>query len=91
MVNVIKLHKGLDINLKGAAELKKVSVGPVSHYVLLPSAFVGVTPKVVVKVGDKVLAGEPLFVNKSSPDVGFASPVSGTVTAVVRGERKKRC
>lgn len=89
MVNVIKLHKGLDINLKGAAELKKVSVGPVSHYALLPSAFVGVTPKVVVKVGDKVLAGEPLFVNKSCPDVGFASPVSGTVTAVVRGERRK--
>ena len=89
MVNVIKLHKGLDINLKGAAELKKVYVGPVSHYALLPSAFVGVTPKVVVKVGDKVLAGEPLFVNKSCPDVGFASPVSGTVTAVVRGERRK--
>lgn len=89
MVNVIKLRKGLDINLKGAAEKKKLKVGPVSHYALLPSGFVGVTPKVVVKPGDKVLAGEPLFVNKSCPDVGFASPVSGIVTAVVRGERRK--
>lgn len=89
MVNVIKLRKGLDINLKGAAELKKAKAAPVSHYALLPSGFVGVTPKVSVKVGDKVLAGEPLFVNKAYPDVRFASPVSGTVTAVVRGERRK--
>ena len=89
MVNVIKLRKCLDINLKGAAELKKAKAAPVSHYALLPSGFVGVTPKVSVKVGDKVLAGEPLFVNKAYPDVRFASPVSGTVTAVVRGERRK--
>lgn len=89
MVNVIKLRKGLDINLKGAAELKKAKAAPVRHYALLPSGFVGVTPKVSVKVGDKVLAGEPLFVNKAYPDVRFASPVSGTVTAVVRGERRK--
>ena len=89
MVNVIKLRKGLNINLKGAAEPKKVKAAPVSHYALLPSGFEGVTPKVSVKVGDKVLAGEPLFVNKACPDVRFASPVSGTVTAVVRGERRK--
>lgn len=89
MVNVIKLRKGLDINLKGVAELKKAKAAPVRHYALLPSGFVGVTPKVSVKVGDKVLAGEPLFVNKAYPDVRFASPVSGTVTAVVRGERRK--
>lgn len=73
MVNVIKLRKGLDINLKGAADLKKVSVAPVSHYALLPSGFVGVIPKVTVKVGDKVQAGEPLFVNKAYPEVRFAS------------------
>ena len=89
MVNVIKLRKGLDINLKGAADLKKVEAAPVSHYALLPSGFVGVIPKVTVKVGDKVQAGEPLFVNKAYPEVRFASPVSGTVTAVVRGERRK--
>lgn len=89
MVNVIKLRKGLDINLKGVAPKEKISVGHISHYALLPSGFEGVTPKVVVKVGDKVLAGEPLFVNKVCQDVGFASPVSGTVTAVVRGKRRK--
>jgi len=55
----------------------------------VPDDFEGVTPKVVVKEGDKVKAGDTLFVNKQYPEVKFASPVSGTVSAVVRGERRK--
>ena len=47
------------------------------------------TPKVVVKEGDHVKAGDALFVNKQYPEVKFASPVSGTVREVVRGERRK--
>ena len=55
----------------------------------MPDDFEGVTPKVVVKEGDKVKAGDALFVNKQFPQVKFASPVSGTVREVVRGERRK--
>ena len=36
-----------------------------------------------------MLAGDPLFVNKNFPEVRFASPVSGIVEAVVRGDRRK--
>ena len=39
--------------------------------------------------GDHVRAGDPLFVDKGCTEVSFASPVSGTVTAVERGERRK--
>jgi Na+-transporting NADH:ubiquinone oxidoreductase subunit A len=56
---------------------------------LVPEAFVGITPKVVVHEGDVVKAGDALFVNKAFPEEKFASPVSGTVTAIVRGERRK--
>ena len=59
------------------------------QYGLVPDDFEGVTPKVVVKEGDKVKAGDALFVNKQYPEVKFASPVSGTVREVVRGERRK--
>ncbi|MGI6232310.1 MAG: Na(+)-translocating NADH-quinone reductase subunit A [Prevotella sp.] len=89
MANVIKLRKGLDINLKGKAEKTRSTLPLSTTYALEPDAFVGVTPKVVVKEGEHVLAGEPLFVNKLCPDVKFASPVSGTVTGVVRGDRRK--
>ena len=87
--NLIKLSKGLDIHLQGKAEEKKIQLKSNGKYALMPDDFEGVTPKVVVKEGDKVKAGEALFVNKQFPQVKFASPVSGTVREVVRGERRK--
>jgi len=89
MANVIKLRKGLDMNLKGKAEEQKIQLKSNGKYALVPDDFEGVVPKVVVKEGDKVLAGDALFVNKNYPTVKFASPVSGTVTAVERGDRRK--
>ena len=89
MANVIKLRKGLDINLKGKAAKQKFSVKVAAQYALVPDDFVGMTPKVVVREGDKVKAGDALFVNKKQTDVKFASPVSGVVQAVVRGDRRK--
>ena len=89
MANVIKLRKGLNINLKGKAETKRIQLKSNGQYALVPDDFEGVTPKVVVKEGDKVIAGDALFVNKQYPEVKFASPVSGTVREVVRGERRK--
>ena len=89
MANVIKLRKGLDINLKGRAEESKIQLISNGKFALVPDDFEGVTPKVVVKEGDKVKAGDALFVNKQYPEVKFASPVSGTVSAVVRGECRK--
>ncbi len=89
MSKVIKLRKGLDINLKGKAQRECLPVKSDGLCALVPDFFVGLTPKVVVKEGDKVLAGDPLFVDKKFPEVAFAAPVSGTVCSVKRGERRK--
>ena len=89
MANLIKLRKGLDIKLEGAAIETKVEIGKAKEYALQPDDFTGVVPKVVVREGDRVKAGEPLFVDKNCPDVRFASPASGEVTEVVRGDRRK--
>ena len=64
MINVIKLRKGLDINLKGTACKGTISSLKSGEYALVPDSFCGVTPKIVVHEGDKVKAGEPLFVSK---------------------------
>lgn len=89
MANLIKLRKGLTINLAGAAAKEVTSLSTDGEYALVPDDFVGVKPKVVVKPGDTVKAGDFLFVNKNAQQVGFASPVSGTVTDVLRGDRRK--
>ncbi len=89
MANVIKLRKGLDIKLVGAAKAEKKCLPLSLEYALTPSSFVGVTPKVIVREGDVVKAGDALFVDKQHPEVKFVSPVSGVVTLVERGERRK--
>ena len=89
MAKLIKLRKGLDVNLKGKAVLETVGVKCPGEYALIPDDFCGVKPKVVVSEGATVLAGDALFVDKQHPEVKFVSPVSGTVTLVERGDRRK--
>ena len=89
MSKVITLRKGLDINLLGKAAQELVDLPMAREYAVSPLDFEGVTPKLLVKVGDRVKAGTPLFFNKYDERVLFTSPVSGTVSAVNRGEKRK--
>ena len=89
MSKIITLRKGLDINLAGAAALQTTELPLAAEYGISPLDFEGVTPKLLVKVGDEVKAGTPLFFSKADERVLFTSPVSGTVLAVNRGEKRK--
>lgn len=89
MTKVVKLKKGLDISLVGRAEKVLEPLKESGNYALIPDDFHGVTPKMLVKVGDKVKAGSAVFFDKYRPNLIFTSPVSGTVEAVNRGEKRK--
>ena len=89
MSKIISLRKGLDINLAGAAAQQVTELPLAAEYGLSPLDFEGVTPKLLVKVGDEVKAGTPLFFSKTDARVLFTSPVSGTVAAINRGEKRK--
>ena len=89
MSNNIYLKKGLNIPIKGVAAqtTKKVIVPDV--VALKPTDFRGLVPKLLVREGDKVLAGTPVMADKMSQNILFTSPVSGVVAEVVRGEKRK--
>ena len=89
MSNNIYLKKGLDLPIEGAAvqQTKKVIVPDV--VAVKPTDFRGLVPKLLVREGDKVLAGTPVMADKMSQNILFASPVSGVVEKVVRGEKRK--
>ena len=89
MSNNIYLKQGLNIPIAGVAaqETKKVIVPDV--VAVKPTDFRGLVPKLLVREGDKVLAGTPVLADKMSQNILFASPVSGTVAEVVRGEKRK--
>lgn len=90
MTDKIKLKKGFNINLAGKAE-KKISTNPLPQtYAVKPSDFHDVLrPKALVNVGDPVKAGTPVLIDKLKENIMFASPVSGEVAAVNRGEKRK--
>ena len=90
MSKIITLRKGLDINLAGKPRESLSDALQASEYALSPLDFEGVTPKLLVKVGDKVKAGTPLFFNKYNERVLFTSPVSGTVARSIAA-RSARC
>ena len=85
----VKLKRGLDIKISGHAEKKLVTDIMSNLYGIKPVDFPGLTPKLDVRAGDKVMAGTPVFHDKIRPEVLFTSPVSGKVMAVVRGDRRK--
>ena len=89
MSNNIYLKKGLDLPINGVAaqNTKKVIVPDV--VAVKPTDFRSLVPKLLVREGDKVLAGTPVLADKMSQNILFASPVSGTVVEVVRGEKRK--
>lgn len=89
MSEIIKLKKGLNIKLKGSAEKILSPETPAGRYAVKPSDFPGLIPKLSVQPGDTVKAGSALFFDKFRPEVKFTSPVSGKVTDVVRGERRR--
>lgn len=87
MSKVIKIKKGLDIHLVGEAK-NETEAFEVRRCAIKPSDFIGIIPKLHVAEGDAVQAGTVLFHDKNRENILFTSPISGTVKAVVRGEKR---
>ncbi len=88
MSKVIKIRKGKDISLVGAAEKTVAARTLSSSFAIKPTDFKTLVPKLAVKAGEEVKAGDVLFFDKTNSDIKFTAPVSGEVAEVVRGERR---
>jgi Na+-transporting NADH:ubiquinone oxidoreductase subunit A len=82
------IKKGLDIKLLGEAE-KTVADLSARLFAIKPTDFIGCFPKLLVKEGDEVKAGSPLFYDKYRENIYFTSPVSGKVSDIRRGAKRK--
>ena len=89
MSQTITIRKGLDVNMKGKAEKVLVEATKSKLFSIQPPNFTGLTPKLVVKVGDKVKAGSPVFFDKYRDSIYYVSPVSGVVKDIVRGAKRR--
>ena len=89
MSQSFKIRKGHNIKLVGEAPNKDLGNITSTTYAVSPLDFPGITPKLAVKAGEKVQAGDVLFFDKDRPEVKICSPVSGEVAEVKRGAKRK--
>ena len=87
MANTIRIKKGLNINLIGEAR-KEISAIDAGSYAIKPTDFLGVFPRLMVREGDAVKAGTPLFTDKYRENIIFTSPVSGIIEEISRGDKR---
>ena len=85
----ISIKAGANLNLKGLAstelEVAKISL----DYALNPDDFFGLIPRMLVKEGDKVSLGQPIFHDKNNESIKLVSPVNGKILEIVRGAKRK--
>ena len=89
MAEVIKIKKGLDIKMNGQAEKIYVKAPRAKTYAIKPGDWHGLTPKIIPKLCGVVKVGTPIFYDKYNPEVKFCSPVSGILSSINRGERRR--
>lgn len=89
MSNDISINYGANLNLKGIASKNLEVAKPSLTYALNPDDFFALIPRMLVKEGDKVSQGQPIFIDKKNDNIKIVSPVSGIVKQIVRGDKRK--
>jgi Na+-transporting NADH:ubiquinone oxidoreductase subunit A len=89
MSKTIKIKRGYDLNLVGEAQPEFGTTPQAETYALKPTDFKDIIPKLILREGAEVKAGDAIFVDKDRPDIKFSAPVSGEITEVRRGEKRK--
>jgi Na+-transporting NADH:ubiquinone oxidoreductase subunit A len=89
MTIATRICRGLQLPITGDPVQQISSVAPVSQVALLADDYLGMKPTMLVQTGERVLLGQPLFEDKTTPGVLFTSPATGTVATIHRGEKRK--
>lgn len=90
MSETIKLKKGFNISLVGKAEKRILESNQPDTFAIKPPDFTGLSrPKLLIKEGDAVKAGSPIFFERNKEDILYTAPVSGEIVEIKRGEKRK--
>ena len=84
----IKIRKGHSLNIKGSPEKKITNIHHLDEVAIYPSDFRYIKPILMVKEGDKVKIGSPIFYDKLAPDIRWPSPACGNISKIQYGPRK---
>jgi Na+-transporting NADH:ubiquinone oxidoreductase subunit A len=89
IIKGIQTQRGANLNIKGRAEKILDNTITSSTYALNPDDFFGIVPKLLVKEGQSVKKGDPVFYSKNNPRIKIVSPVAGNLKVIQRGPKRK--
>ena len=85
---IVKIDKGYDLDIEGAPSKDIADIAVGDSLRLHPTDFSGVKPKLLVKKGDRLKKGQPVYFDKVNKDVVFTAPISSVVEEIKLGERR---
>ena len=85
----INIFKGHDIQISGQPDDVVIKSESLDSVAIKPYQFNGIKPKLLVKEGDSVKIGSPLFKCKSNEQISFPSPGGGKIKKIEYGERRR--
>ncbi|MGE3164767.1 MAG: Na(+)-translocating NADH-quinone reductase subunit A [Planctomycetota bacterium] len=87
---ITRVRKGLDVPLAGGSTSTEIVPGPaMRHVALLPADSVGLKIRLLVREGDKVKRGTPLYQDRREEQVVYSAPAAGEVAKIHRGDKRK--
>ena len=86
---MIKTNKGLDLPISGNPSMDLDSSTAINSVAILGADYVGLKPTMMVDEDDIVQSGQKLFENKKNPGTFVTSHLSGVVTSINRGEKRR--
>jgi Na+-transporting NADH:ubiquinone oxidoreductase subunit A len=82
------IKKGLDLPLLGEPQQVVADGRKVTRVAVVADDYVGMRPKLMVRVGDVVRRGQPLFGDRKCEGVLHTAPGAGKVVAINRGDQR---
>ncbi len=85
----INIFKGHNIQISGKPNDDLNNIDSPKSVAIKPYQFKGIKPKLLVKEGDSVKIGTPLFKCKTNEQIIFPSPGCGKIKEIKYGERRR--
>ncbi len=88
-MTVYRIKKGLSLPVKGAPSGEVIDMTSVSCVGILGDDYPNLKPSMLVKEGETVKKGQPVFTDRKNPSAVFTAIATGIVKAVHRGDKRK--
>jgi len=86
---IFRIDEGLNIPVRGSPEQTIGEGRGLKTVALLGRDHIGLRPLLKVREGDRVMTGQPLFVERKHPGIAYTSPGGGMVAEINRGDKRQ--